>query len=226
MKLQSVKTLIYLSAEPQLPAYLDNLRGVLWHFSRSATDVRQFLGTVTGEIFVVVKSPQLSLRMVEAFLSWTQLNKKLNFIFIAQTIEKTVHQMALNHPQMLVVFASEGARITHIMTQRLMGVPVKSRKRERQFVQVQVVLQPSHFTHQGSSGSPMPLLGEGQMQDFSQGGAQICLRKGGVRPKDFVKLMYRDHRGEWVAVESQVRWVATASDGQEVLGVQFLAVSA
>ncbi|MNY58721.1 hypothetical protein D3C86_1950910 [compost metagenome] len=64
------------------------------------------------------------------------------------------------------------------------------------------------------------------MVDFSQGGAQIAVKQAGVAAKDFISLMYRDAKGAWVSVESQVRWVRPTPEGEHLVGIQFLAVSA
>lgn len=173
-----------------------------------------------------MRTERLNMRTVEAFLSWNRLKVKLSFIFIAPKIERPVHQVALSEPNVLVIFESEGERITELVTRRLRGLPVKSRKRERKPLQSQVVLKRSTLAESSPTGKMVQFLGEGQMKDFSQGGAQIVLAQGGMRAKDFVSMMYRDYQGQWVSVESQVRWVTPTPQGGQIIGLQFLAVSA
>lgn len=221
-----IKDLVYLSSGQQLPAYLQSLRGVRWHFSRNSEELKQYLMSQQGEIFVIIRTENLSQRLVQAFMSWGKLNVKLSFIFITQTIEKTAHQVAFSSSQVLFLFESEGARIADLVTRRLLGMPVKSRKLERMAVQAQVMLKKSIYAEESPTGRGVQFIREGQMQDFSKGGAQISLGQGEVKTKDFISLMYQNRHGQWVSVESQVRWVVSAANGDQIIGVQFLAVSA
>ncbi|WP_374079724.1 PilZ domain-containing protein [Bdellovibrio bacteriovorus] len=182
--------------------------------------------TQQGEIFVIVRVENLTQRLVQAFLNWGKLNVKLSFIFIAQTIEKTAQQVAFANTQMLFLFESEAPRIADLVTRRLLGLAVKSRKQERITVQSQVMLKKSVFAEESPTGRGVQFLREGQMQDFSKGGAQISIGQGQVKIKDFISLMYQNRHGQWVSVESQVRWVVSTAAGDQIIGVQFLAVSA
>lgn len=175
---------------------------------------------------MIVRSDFLNLRTVQAFMSWTQLQSKMSFIFIAQTIENSVYQMGLGNSRVLFLRESEGSAITGIVTRCLNGLGAKSRKSERQVVQASVMLKKSMVAEQSPTGGGVQFLREGSMIDFSQGGAQIEVTQGLVCVKDFVSLMYQDQRGKWVSIESQVRWVASSVTGQQIVGVQFLAVSA
>lgn len=175
---------------------------------------------------MIIRTETLSQRVLQAFLSWGQLHVKSSFIFIAQTIEKTAQQLALKSSRFLLLYESEGPRIADLVTRRLMGLPVRSRKQERMAVQSQVMLKKSALAPESPTGGWVQFLREGQMSDFSQGGARIALEKGGVKQKDFISLMYQNRHGRWVSVESQVRWVVSTEDGDQIIGVQFLAVSA
>ncbi len=226
MNKKPVQELIYLSSSQKLPPYLQGVEGVRWHFSRNTEELKRYLMFQQGEVCVVVRSDFLSLRTVQAFTSWLQFNAKLSFIFIVQTIESAAYQMSLMSPKMLFLFESEGARIGNLVTRRLMGVPVKSRKQERVPVQSQVMLKKSVVAETSPTGGGVQFLREGLMNDFSKGGAQVSLGQSGVRVKDFVSLMYQNRHGRWVSVESQVRWVVSTTSGEQIIGVQFLAVSA
>ncbi|MEK2645124.1 PilZ domain-containing protein [Bdellovibrio sp. BCCA] len=175
---------------------------------------------------MIIRVETMTQRLIQAFISWGKTNMKLSFIIIAQTIEKAAQQVAFANNQLLFIFESEGLRITDIVTRRLMGLPVKSRKQERMAVQSQVMLKKSVLAEESPTGRGVQFIREGQMQDFSKGGAQISLTQGTVRLKDFISLMYRNRHGQWVSVESQVRWVVSAANGDQIIGVQFLAVSA
>lgn len=225
MRNETLKDLIYLSSSHDLPLYLQNLRGVRWYRSQSVADLKEVIKSYQGEIHVVVRSDVLSLRAVQAFMSWGHARIKASFIFIAQSIEKSVHQMALNHPNILVVRESEGDKITSIIMRRIQGERLKSRKQERVPVQSVVMLKKSVTSDTSPTGEWVQFLKEGMMVDFSQGGAQITLDEESVQRKDFLSLMYKNQHGKWVSVESQVRWVQGYTDGRQVVGVQFLAMT-
>lgn len=226
MQIAPVRDLVFLSSSQSLPSYLQGLRGVRWHFTQNPEELKQYLMKQQGEIFVIVRVENLTQRLVQAFLNWAKLNVKLSFIFIAQTIEKTAQQVAFANTQMLFLFESEAPRIADLVTRRLLGLAVKSRKQERITVQSQVMLKKSIFAEESPTGRGVQFLREGQMQDFSKGGAQISVGQGQVKIKDFISLMYQNRHGQWVSVESQVRWVVSTATGDQIIGVQFLAVSA
>ncbi|UXR63835.1 PilZ domain-containing protein [Bdellovibrio bacteriovorus] len=225
MRNEPLKDLIYLSSSQILPLYLQKLRGVRWYRSQSASELKEVLKSQQGEIYVIVRSDYLSLRAVQAFLSWGHAKVKASFIFIAQSIENSVHQVVLNHPQILVLRESERERIEELITQRLSGKSVRSRKQERMAVLSQVMLKKSVMAENSPTGAWVQFLREGVMVDFSSGGAQITLGDEPVQRKDFISLMYKNQHGTWVSVESQVRWVTQSPEGKRVIGVQFLAVS-
>lgn len=188
-------------------------------------ELKSFLNMQKGDVTVIIQSPNLSLRAAQAFLSWTQLKLRWNFIFVAQVIEKAVYQLANQGHPILILNESEGDRIGEILTRRIFGGLIKSRRQERQNVQSPVMVKKSAYAKDSPTGRLVQLLREGAMVDFSQGGAQIAIKQAGVMTKDFISLMYRDAKGAWVSVESQVRWVHQTPEGEHLVGIQFLAVS-
>lgn len=226
MQIETVKDVVYLSSSHDLPAYLQNLRGVRWYRSAGIEDLRQFLAQQSGDIFVIIRSDVVSPRLLEAFLSWTTMKVKATFIFIGQKVERAAYQLSLNHPKILILRESEGPRLSDLVTRRIQGQVVKSRKQERKPLMAQVMLKKSAYTSDSPTGKLMQFLREGCMKDFSQGGAQISLPETLVSAKDFISLVYQDHQGKWVSVESQVRWAVSTERGEQIIGVQFLAVSA
>lgn len=122
--------------------------------------------------------------------------------------------------------SSEGKGFGELVTQCIHRITVKSRKHERMQVESKVMLKKSMIAEKSPVGGMVQFLRDGQMQDFSRGGALVTLKEAGVREKDFISLMYQNRHGLWVSVESQVRWVVSTIQGEQIIGVQFLAVSA
>lgn len=228
MDVVAVKDVIYLSSSHEIPRDLRGLNGVRWHRAQSPQDLKDFFRNTPqqGETFVVVNTDFLSAKTVETFLVWTQLRARLCFIFIVQSIENAAFQMSLNSSNLLFLYQSEGPRVAQMIHRRILGGVVRSRKQERSQVQAEVMLKKSAIAPQSPTGRGVQFLKEGKMNDFSQGGAQILMAHTKVKAKDFVSLMYRNRHGAWVSVESQVRWVVSNTQGEQIIGVQFLAVSA
>jgi hypothetical protein len=226
MQLSSEKDLIYLSSSHSLPSYLKKLSGVRVHRMKTLEELKEFLQTQKGDVTVIIQSQNLSLRTAQAFLSWGQLKLRWSFIFISQVIEKAVYQLVNQGHPILILRESEGERISEILTRRIFGGLIKSRRQERLNVQSPVMVKKSAYAKNSPTGKWVQLLREGAMVDFSQGGAQIAVKQAGVAAKDFISLMYRDAKGAWVSVESQVRWVTLTPEGEHLVGIQFLAVSA
>jgi hypothetical protein len=226
MQLVTVKHAIYLSSSQVLPTYLQNVKGVRWLFAKDPAEFREILAKQQGELLVVVKSDFLKLRTVETLSAWAQSHVRLSFIFVVQAIEKAAYQVSLNQPKWLFIYESEGQRITEVITRRILGQAVKSRRQERIEVKAPVMLKKSMTADRSPTGGNVQFLKEGEMNDFSQGGAKISMEASGVKVKDFISLMYRNNAGRWVSIESQVRWVMSTASGKQIIGVQFLAVSA
>ncbi|QDK39700.1 PilZ domain-containing protein [Bdellovibrio sp. NC01] len=222
----SIRDIIYLSPIQTLPNYLRELRGVRWRWVQTPEQMKQLIQFQQGDICVIVRSEFLNQRTAQAFLTWTQLKTRLSLIFIAQTIENAVYQLGLSDSRVLFLRESESEQIAGIVTRRLQGLGVKSRKAERHAVQAEVMLKKSSYSATSPTGGGVQFLREGAMKDFSNGGALIEISEGLLHAKDFVSLMYKDQRGKWVSIESQVRWIASTVTGQQIIGVQFLAVSA
>lgn len=226
MQLTTVKHVIYLNSSQSLPSYLQEVKGVRWLFAKDPTEFRQILSHQSGELIVIVKADFLGLKTVETLSQWAQSHPRLSFIFVVQAIEKAAYQVSLNQPKWLFVYESEGPRITEVVTRRILGQAVKSRRQERVEVRAPVMLKKSVTADKAPRGGKVQFLKEGEMRDFSQGGAKVALESAGVKVKDFISLMYRNNAGRWVSIESQVRWVVSTAAGKQVIGVQFLAVSA
>lgn len=210
----------------EIPLCLQGVQGVRWFLPQGPLQLKQFLQSQDGEVFVVIRVKHLTERVLQAFLSWNRIYLKLSFIFVAEVIENAVHQVGDLKSRLLLFYESEGERISKAVTRRLLGFDVRSRRQERKLVQVPVMLKKSITEEKSPTGKGVQFLKEGQMRDFSKGGAQIELGQTCVRLRDFISIMYQNRNGEWVSVESQVRWVVSTSQGQQLVGVQFLAVSA
>lgn len=209
-----------------MPAYLQGLDSIQWHQARSSEELKQLLKIFRQDARVVIRSDFLSKKTLEAFLGWTKAGLRVFFIFIAQTIENSAYQVSLGHPEVVLIRESERKNIAQILERALEGKIVRSRKQERVSVQSPVILKKSALSITSPIGAWVQMLREGQMQDFSAGGARVSLEQGSLRSRDYISLMYKNDQGQWVSVESQVRWVVSTGRGTEIIGVQFLAVSA
>jgi hypothetical protein len=192
---------------------------------KTMEELKSFLANKKEDVTVIIHSPKLSLRTAQAFLSWGQLKLRWSFIFVSQVIEKAAYQLTNQGHPILILNESEGEKISETLTRRILGGLVKSRRQERQHVESPVMMKKSAYSKNSPTGKLVQMLREGSMLDFSQGGAQITVQQGGVTVKDFISLMYRDAKGAWVSVESQVRWIRPTPDGEHLVGIQFLAVS-
>lgn len=225
MQLMIAKNVVYLNSSQELPDCLTNLQGVRWHYAKDPAEFRSVMSDLKGDLYVIVRAQFLGLRTVETLSTWAKSHSRLHFIFLVQTIDKAAYQAALDHPHWLFVYETE-LNATEAISRRIAGSSVRSRRQQRVEVQVPVMLKKSVTAERSPTGGNVQVLKEGQMNDFSKGGAKLSMDACGIRVKDFVSLMYRNKQGHWVSVESQVRWVVSTTAGQQIMGVQFLAVNA
>ena len=147
MQLSPEKDLIYLSSSHSLPSYLKKLSGVRIRQMKTLEELKSFLATKTEYVIVIIQSPSLSLRTAQAFLSWGQLKLRWSFIFISQTIEKAVYQLAnQGHPILILQESDDGEKIAETLTRRILGGLIKSRRQERQSVQSPVMVKKSAYS--------------------------------------------------------------------------------
>ncbi len=187
--------------------------------------LRSHLHHPKGEVFVVIHLPELTERNLLTFMSWLRFKIKLNFIFITEKVENACFSLYPLPPQMLVLFQSEGVRLKDAVMRKLIGLHVYSRRMERVPVHSSIMVKKSMMVEDSPAGQSVQFLREGMMQDFSKSGAQIRVADSCIQEKDSVSLMYQNRHGHWISVQSQVRWVADIGSGQQLLGVQFLAVN-
>lgn len=224
MKITRRPHVIYLSMSP-FPEELRVVPGLSWSFVKTTDELQAALEVCEKEVFVVVRFSMLTVRALETFLKWGRLNLKAHFIFLVQTIEDRAQtDLRVNARIMVVVEGEANCSIAELVQKRIFGVSVEARRETRIAVTSPVIIKKSSLVAEDMPG--VQFLREGAMQDFSRGGARLRVLGGGVSKKDFVSVMYRDTNGSWVAVDSQVRWVRNLESGQQVVGVQFLAVNA
>ncbi len=209
-----------------IPSVLQGIQGIRWKYMTNLEDLRNHLHHPKGEVFVIIHLQELTARNLQTFMSWLRFKIRLNFIFIAEMVERACFNLYPLPSQTLVLFQSEGIRIKDAVMRKLMGLDVKSRKMERAPVRSKVMVKKSVMMEKSPTGQAVRFLREGLMQDFSKSGAQIRVVDSGIQEKDFVSLMYQNRHGHWVSVESQVRWAANTNQGYQILGVQFLALNA
>lgn len=221
-----IKNLIYLNSNQEILSCLQSIRGTKWNIFHDLKGLIQYLDGQRDESLLVVHTKFINLKAVQYFLSLKKKYLKISFIFIAQTIEKAAHQLSFANPDLFFFYESEGDQLGNLVTRCIYSKPVKSRKHERMCVESQVMLKKSVMAESSPVGGLVQVLRDGQMKDFSQGGALVAVKEAAIREKDFISLMYQNHHGKWVSVESQVRWVVSTMRGEQIIGVQFLAVSA
>lgn len=210
----------------QFPDELRVIPGINWSFVKTIDELQGVLTETEQEIFVVVRLVTLTRRTFDVFHRWSRKSLKLNFIFLVQDLEDHVQECLRLTSQITVILETEKkTSVAKLLQKKIFGVEVETRRELRFAVASQIILKKSSLVAE-TSVPGVQLLREGAMQDFSRGGAKIKIFGGGVAKKDFVSVMYRDSNGRWVAVDSQVRWVHEAQNGEQLIGVQFLAVSA
>lgn len=221
-----IRNIVYLKMSQNVPSYLSRIRGANWNFVKSKSELFQSLQLSETPLLVLLHVETLTPRILEVFVKAGVSKPLLSFMFIVQAIDNTIYSSNLDTERYFFVFESEGSWIGELVTRRLMGFLVKSRKQQRINVKSQVMIKKSVILQASPTGEALQVLREGEMVDFSEGGARITVPASGLKVQDFVSLMYKDQLGRWVAVESQVRWVVSGIAGNQTLGVQFLAVSA
>ncbi|MEN0058632.1 MAG: PilZ domain-containing protein [Bdellovibrio sp.] len=230
MKSSQWTELIYLNLSQKEPLWRDQIPGGLLQQMRSPEELQSFLhhyAKSEREILVMIQIPFLNEQVLRSFLKWGQSKLRISFIFLVQAIENAAYQMSLSHSKVLFFYESETrARLKELLKRYGAGLALRSRKQERAPVQAPVMLKKSVYAEHSPTGKGVQFLREGRIHDFSQGGARVAVIQGRVQEKDLISLMYQNNQGRWVSVESQVRWVVSTTGGEQIIGVQFLAVSA
>lgn len=226
MQIKLLSELIYIHSSPALPTYLQGVHGYKLRHLSSVDDLKALSSRITHPTVVLVDLHECTVKQAEMLLRMNTANVNLNFIILAQVIDSSVYQLSLKYPPCMVLRHSEVAALPELLTLSQEGKTLYSRKQERHIIQAPVMVKKSAYVTESPTGSLIQALSEGKMIDFSAGGACIEIGRGQLKRKDFVSLMYLSDGGSWVSVESQLRWIRSESPLRQILGVQFLAVSA
>ncbi|MNJ98577.1 PilZ domain protein [compost metagenome] len=226
MQTQLLGELIYFSPTKTLPHYLHEIRGFKMRSLESLGDLKAHLRRAHQSALIVVELPQASQKHVESFLKLCPENLENYFIFISQVVENSAFQLQLNKSHFMILRGEDAMTLNELVQLWKAGRILASRRTPRQALRAPVMVKKSMLNGQSPTGAAIQALSEGELFDFSAGGAKLLLRASALKLKDFISLMYMSQQGQWVSVEAQLRWLEDAGNGQQIIGVQFLAMSA
>jgi hypothetical protein len=165
-------------------------------------------------------------KQIEGLLERMPQSSSITLIVVAQTFENNCYKLTLERKDLVLVREHEADSLQSILDRWAKGERIHSRKKERIIVKTPVMIKKSALNVHSPAGSSILALVEGRMKDFSSGGACLDIPSIGLQPKEFLNVIYLSQDGKWVSVECQLRWVQKPEAGRQVVGVQFLAVSA
>ncbi len=219
--------LIYVNIDRKpVPPFLADLRG----FRRREFNVRsEFESHVqrSGQkSLIVVEVEQGSRSVIASYLQCLPEQSGSYFIFLCQDLDATVFQLQMHQRNFVALRRDEQVMVGELARLWQMGQPLFSRRAVRQNVRAPVMVKKSTYSQTSPTGSGITTLKEGELSDFSSTGARLTVKATSLKVKEFISLMYMSADGRWVCVEAQLRWIKEKKDGSQVLGVQFLAMSA
>lgn len=161
---------------------------------------------------------------------WRNLKKlaikypQKHFIFIGQHIDKSVKIEVDKTRNCSFLWPHEEGQIS-IKIKQILGVHHEvTRRSDRKRVQAPLIIKASEIMEESPIGHKMKAVMEGTFVDFSKHGAKLVLKEGWLAVKDYICIMYQKSGGEWVSMESQIRWTERdPSTGCFFMGVQFIA---
>ncbi|MNT55202.1 PilZ domain protein [compost metagenome] len=153
-------------------------------------------------------------------------SSSVTLMIVAQTFENSCYKLTLERQDLVLIREKEADSLQTILDRWTRGERIYSRKKERITVKTPVMVKKSAMNLHNPAGSSILALAEGKMRDFSASGACLDIPALGMMPKEFLNVIYMSQDGKWVSVECQLRWVQKTQEGRQLVGVQFLAVSA
>lgn len=232
------REVFYLSSSLALPESLSHLENIEWRWVANEEVLKSFLVSlpidkITDTVWVVVTSKFLTLNTLEIFLGMALLEKRLSFIFLTDNLQKTIKLERFEKNRIKILSESQSSSVGEIIFSDEIQAQEKtsmeqfdSRKYERSHVKSKIILKKQKPEGEPLGRGEIQYLQECQLNDISPGGARILVAKGILAVTDFIVLIFQDKRGEWLTVESQVRWMASSLTAYQDVGVQFLKVKA
>ena len=234
------REVFYLSSSPALPESLSRLENITWYWAANEEVLKSFLGSlpidkITDTVWVVVISKFLTLTTVEGFLGMAFAEKRLSFIFLTESLQKAIDPHRFEKHRIKILSESQAASVSDIIFSDDISARVKvpmedffSRNYERSNVKSKIILkkQKQKQSEKDFDRNEIQYLQECQINDISPGGARIFVVKGILAVTDLIVLIFQDKRGEWLTVESQVRWMGSSLTAYQDVGLQFLEVKA
>lgn len=220
MELSKPKDLIFLSMDSSIPEYLQDMRGVRLYRVGSQEELLRVL-QANDEVFVLVDVSFVNGVMVETIRQLMKKFIKVYFIIVSEVIENSAF-ISLMRDVKVLLLQRQDKKLPDLLSKFLRGEKVLSRRYERTILHNEVIIKKSQIAGPVDEKTHLALK-DGMMLDFSRGGARILSKDFKVKSKDFVNLMYRNKNGNWISVESQVRWTQVLDGGEVLFGVQFIA---
>ena len=145
MQTKLLSELIYINASSSLPAYLQGVHGYKLRHLATLAELKAQSTRIQNPTVIIIELVQCTSKQAEVVLRMNAINKNLHFIFLAQTIENDVYQLALKYPPCLVLRQSEVASLPELLALSQEGKTLYSRKQERRFIQAPVMVKKSTF---------------------------------------------------------------------------------
>ncbi|MFP5519795.1 MAG: PilZ domain-containing protein [Bdellovibrionia bacterium] len=147
-----------------------------------------------------------------------------HFILCSQEIDKSSKNIIYKSPNLHFFWGSEESQINYLLSKISQKQQFHPRKAERTAVSAPVMVKASQIAVDSPVGSRLKAIVEGNFVDFSKYGAKIVLSAAAMSVKDYICVMYQKANGQWVSVESQVRWSERDDvSGKYYYGLQFIA---
>lgn len=167
------------------------------------------------------------------FKTWQNLKKLVEkyplkkFIFCGKNLEKTLKNELDRHRNCFFFWPHEEEQLTSKLKQILGTASHATRRSERKKVTAPLLVKASEIMVDSPIGQKLRVVIEGHFIDFSKHGAKLFLCESWLVAKDYICIMYQKMDGEWVSMESQIRWTENdPTTGRVLMGVQFIARAA
>lgn len=227
MQATLLSDLIYVNIDRKpVPSFLGDLRGFRRREFNFRKEFESHVQRSGQKSLIVVELTYGSSGVISSYLKCLPEKSGSYFIFVCEDLDASVFQLHMMKQNFVALRRDEEVMVGELARLWQAGQPLFSRRAARQNVKAPVMVKKSTYSQTSPTGSGITTLKEGELCDFSSNGARLTVKSTSLKAKEFISLMYMSADGRWVCVEAQLRWIKEKKDGSQVLGVQFLAMSA
>jgi hypothetical protein len=186
--------------------------------------LKKAIKEIKGETLILNYLEYIDIRYLKLIVQICSNEPHTKVVFIIEELSEKIKLILQRYPQFIILWDPEKTKLVESLLLILSGEIIDSRQEKRNYKAQPSKLGPPHYPLPTKSTS---YINEqiSEVVNISKFGCCLKLNSLFFQIKDYVNVTFRDHKGDYVSADGQIRWIRwnQISNAHE-FGVQFLAL--